>query len=208
VIIHVNVAHPATAHTAPCYAEESKRFSAAGTHVFKVIMIRPYRGNLPKIAPTAYVDPSAQVIGSVTLGERSSVWPNTVLRGDINSITIGEESNIQDASVCHVDAPDYPLTIGNRVTVGHLAVLHGCTIEDEALIGIGAIVLNGAVIGAGAVIAAGALVPEGMAVPAGTMAMGVPAKVRREVTPEERERFRQNTQHYVEACERYRQEPA
>jgi gamma-carbonic anhydrase len=171
-------------------------------------MLRAYRGNLPKVAPTAYIDPSAQVIGKVTIGERSSVWPHCTLRGDMQTIAIGDESNIQDNSVCHVDEPDFPLVIGNRVTVGHSVVLHGCTVEDEALIGIGAIVLNGAHIGAGAVIAAGALVPEGMEVPAGMLAMGVPAKVRREVSEDERARFRLGAQHYVQACETYRQEPA
>src|SRR4051812_48315774 len=157
-------------------------------------MIRPYRGTLPKAAASAYIDPSAQVIGDVTIGERSSVWPNATVRGDVNFIRVGDETTVQDNCVLHVDGPKgggFSLVIGNRVTVGHAVVLHGCVVEDDAMIGIGATVLNGARIGQGAVIAAGALVPEGMEVPPGMLAMGVPAKVRREVTPEEKERFRE-----------------
>ena len=171
-------------------------------------MIRAYRGIVPKIAASAYIDPSAQVIGDVAVGERSSIWPNVTARGDVNTIRIGEESNVQDNSVLHCDAGLFPLNIGNRVTVGHLAMLHGCTIEDDCLIGIGAIVLNGAKIGRGSVVGAGAVVPEGMEVPPNSMVMGVPAKVRRQVTDEERERFRQNAQRYVEATQIYRNEPA
>lgn len=171
-------------------------------------MLRSYRGALPKVAPSAYIDPSAQVIGNVTIGERSSVWCNTTLRGDIQTITIGEESNVQDNSVLHVDAPDFPLVIGDRVTVGHSVVLHGCTVEDDCLIGIGAIVLNGAKIGRGSVIAAGALISEGTEIPPESMVMGVPGKIRRQVTPEEKERFRANAQHYVQTRERYREEPS
>jgi len=160
-------------------------------------MIRPYRGVAPRIAPSAYIDPSAQVIGDVVIGERSSVWPNVAIRGDVNHIRIGDETSIQDNSVLHVDHMVYPCLIGNRVTVGHSVVLHGCEVEDDALIGIGAIVLNGAKIGAGAVVAAGALVPEGMLVPPNMVVMGAPAKVKREVTPEERQRFRKNCDNYV-----------
>jgi carbonic anhydrase/acetyltransferase-like protein (isoleucine patch superfamily) len=167
-------------------------------------MIRAYRGILPKIAASAYIDQSAQVIGDVTVGERSSIWPNVSARGDVNSISIGDDSNIQDNCVLHCDAGRFPLSIGHRVTVGHLAMLHGCTIEDDCLIGIGAIVLNGAKIGRGSVIAAGAVVPEGAEVPAESMVMGVPAKVKRLLTPEERERFRENAKHYVEAARIYK----
>ena len=166
-------------------------------------MIRVFRGATPAIAASAYVDPSAQIIGQVTIGERSSIWPNVVLRGDVNTITIGEESNVQDNSVLHCDPGELRLLIGNRVTIGHLAMVHGCTIEDDCLIGIGAIILNGAHIGKGSVVAAGALVPEGMQVPPGSMVMGVPAKIRREVTAEEKERFRLNAQNYVQNAKRY-----
>ena len=166
-------------------------------------MIRAFRGVLPRVATSAYIDPSAQVIGDVTLGERSSIWCNATLRGDVNRIVIGDETNVQDNAVLHVDEGEFPLHLGNRVTVGHSVVLHGCTVSDGALIGIGAIVLNGAKIGAGAVIAAGALVAEGMEIPAGSLAMGVPAKVRREVSGEEKERFRVNADHYVELSREY-----
>jgi len=169
-------------------------------------MIRAYRGNVPRIAATAYIDNSAQVIGDVEIGERSSVWPNVTIRGDVNSIRIGDETNIQDNSTLHCDAGHYPLAIGNRVTVGHQAMLHGCTVEDDCLIGIGAIVLNGARIGTGSVVAAAALVPEGATIPPHSMAMGVPAKVRRQITAEEAERFRLNARHYVEAGQIYRGE--
>jgi gamma-carbonic anhydrase len=170
-------------------------------------MIRSFRGAVPQIAPSCYIDPSAQVIGDVKIGERSSVWPNATLRGDVAPIRIGEGSNVQDNSVFHAD-DGFPLTLGDGVTIGHSVVLHGCTLENHVLIGIGAIVLNGAVIGEGSVIAAGALVPEGMHIPPNSLAMGVPAKVRREVTPEERERFRLNAQHYDELRQQYREEPS
>jgi len=170
-------------------------------------MIRAYRGILPKIAASAYIDPSAQVIGDVVVGERSSIWPNVTARGDVNSIRIGDDSNIQDNSVLHCDPP-FPLEIGNRVTVGHLAMLHGCTIEDDCLIGIGAVILNGARIGKGSAIAAGAVVPEGAAVPPASMMMGVPAKVKRQLTEEERRRFDENCKHYVEAARIYKDEAA
>ncbi|MEJ7605503.1 MAG: gamma carbonic anhydrase family protein [Bryobacteraceae bacterium] len=171
-------------------------------------MIRAYRGIVPKIAASAYIDPSAQVIGDVEIGERSSVWPNATLRGDVNFIRIGDETNVQDNSVLHVEHDLYPCILGNRVTVGHLVMLHGCVVEDDCLIGIGAIILNGAKIGKGSVVAAGALVPERMEVPPGSMVMGVPAKIRREVTPEEQTRFRENAQNYVRYRATYREEPS
>ncbi len=171
-------------------------------------MLRAYRGALPQVAASAYIDPSAQVIGRATIGERSSVWPNVTIRADVNTITIGDESNIQDNSALHCDEGAFALVIGNRVTVGHCVMLHGCVIEDDCLIGIGAVVLNGARIGRGSVVAAGALVPEGAVVPPGSLMMGVPAKLRRQVTPEEQERFRINLQHYIDLCRIYREEPA
>lgn len=169
-------------------------------------MVRSYRGIVPTIAESAYVDDSAQVIGDVHIGERSSIWLNVSIRGDVNHIRIGDETSIQDNTVLHVERDIYPLQIGNRVTVGHRAVLHGCTIEDNVLIGIGAIVLNGARVGAGAVIAAGALVPERMEVPPNALVMGTPGKVRRDVTPEERQRFAQNCQNYVNLTAIYKEE--
>lgn len=169
-------------------------------------MIRSYRGVAPRIAPSVYIDPSAQIIGDVVIGERSSVWPNVAIRGDVNHIRIGEETSIQDNSVLHVDHMIYPCLVGNRVTVGHSVVLHGCEVEDDALIGIGAIVLNGAKVGAGAVVAAGALVPEGMSIPPNMVVMGAPAKVKREVTQEERDRFRKNCDNYVKITAIYKEE--
>lgn len=170
-------------------------------------MIRSFRGKHPQIASSAYVDPSAEVVGDVQVGERSSIWLNVSIRGDVNSVTIGKETSIQDNTVLHVDtAEEYRLVIGDRVTVGHRVVLHGCTVENDALIGIGAIVLNGAHIGHGSIVAAGALVPEGMSIPANSVAMGVPAKVRREVTEEERDRFRTNVENYVKNAALYKEE--
>ncbi len=161
---------------------------------------------MPRIAHSAYIDPSAQVIGDVVIGERSSVWLNVSIRGDVNYIRVGDETSIQDNTVLHVDRQVYPCLVGNRVTVGHRVVLHGCEVGDDALIGIGAIVLNGAKIGPGAVVAAGALVTEGMQVPPRMLVMGAPAKVRREVTSEEQERFRENCNNYVRITAIYKEE--
>ena len=165
-------------------------------------MIRSFRGMEPRIAASAYVDPSALVIGEVVVGEGSSVWPHTTIRGDTGLITIGAESNIQDNSSLHMDT-GFPLTIGDRVTVGHGVMLHGCILEDDAVIAIGAIVLNGARIGRGSVVGAGALVPEGMQVPPDTLMLGVPAKPRRAITAEEQARFREGVRHYVERGREY-----
>ena len=142
-------------------------------------MIRPFRGTLPRVHPTAYVDDSAQVIGDVEIGEESSVWMSAVVRGDVHWIRIGRRSNIQDGSVVHVMNRTHPTTIGDNVTVGHAVVLHGCTIEDQCLIGMGAILLNGAHVGAGSIVAAGSLVLEDMKIPPRSLVMGSPAKVRR-----------------------------
>lgn len=169
------------------------------------LMIRPYRGIQPQIDPSAYIDPAAQVIGQVQVGARSSIWPCAVARGDVDWIRIGEETSIQDGTVLHCDEGS-PLIIGNRVTVGHLAMLHGCTVEDGCVIGIGAIVLNRARIGHGSVVAAGALVAEGKEIPPGSMVMGVPGKVVRQVTAEEQQRFLDNAQHYVERTAEYKAE--
>lgn len=145
----------------------------------------------------AYIHPSAVVSGDVTLGRDASVWPTAVIRGDIAAIVIGDETNVQDGTIIHVDE-GRPVRIGNRVTIGHRAVIHGCTIEDSCLIGIGAIVLNGAIIGTGSMIGAGAVVPEGMLVPSGSLALGVPAKVVRPVDAELRRRIEHGAESYVE----------
>ena len=148
-------------------------------------MIRTFKNITPKIDKTAYVDQSAQVIGDVEIGAESSVWMNVVIRGDVNHIRIGKRTNIQDLTMIHVMRETHPTIIGDDVTVGHSAVIHGCTIENRCLIGMGAILLNGCRIGTGSIIAAGTLVPEGMIIPPGSMVMGVPGKVRRPLTPEE-----------------------
>ena len=148
-------------------------------------MLRQYRSVAPTVHPSAFVDQSAQVIGDVHIGQESSVWMNVVVRGDVNYIRIGDRTNIQDLVCVHVMRETHPTLIGNDVTIGHGAVVHGCTIEDRCLIGMGVVRLNGCRIGTGSIIAAGALVTEGMVVPPGSMVMGVPGKVRRALTPEE-----------------------
>jgi carbonic anhydrase/acetyltransferase-like protein (isoleucine patch superfamily) len=148
-------------------------------------MIRAFKGVRPQVDPTAYVDMSAQVIGDVHVGPESSVWMNVVVRGDVNSIRIGARSNVQDLTVVHVMRNTHPTVIGDQVTIGHASVIHGCTIGNRCLIGMGAILLNGCRIGEGSIVAAGTLVPEEMVIPPGSMVMGLPAKVRRSLTAEE-----------------------
>ncbi len=157
----------------------------------------------PVVAATAWVHPSAVVIGRVTLGDQVSVWPGAVLRGDRDAIAIGDESNVQDGVVIHCD-PGTPCLVGKRVTIGHRAVVHGCVIEDGCLIGIGAVVLNGARVGAGSLVAAGAVVGEGMVIPPGSLVVGVPAKVLRPLNAEQAARVARSYLSYVELKERYR----
>jgi gamma-carbonic anhydrase len=148
-------------------------------------MIRAYRGILPRIHPTAFIDDSAQVIGDVEIGEESSVWMTVVIRGDVHRIRFGRRTNVQDGTIVHVMKDTHPTTIGDNVTIGHAAVLHGCAIEDQCLIGMGAIVLNGVRVGTGSIVAAGTLLPEGAQIPPRSLVMGSPGKVRREVTDRE-----------------------
>jgi carbonic anhydrase/acetyltransferase-like protein (isoleucine patch superfamily) len=150
----------------------------------------------PQIDPSAYVAPQAVVIGDVRLAAHSSVWPTAVLRGDINFIDIGEGSNIQDGSIVHL-AEDLPVRVGKLVTVGHRAILHACTVEDECLIGMGATILDGAVIGKGSIIGAHALVTKGTKIPPGSLVMGTPAKVVRPLRPEEIADIRTWADHYI-----------
>ncbi len=157
----------------------------------------------PVVAASAWIHAAATVVGDVTLSEDVSVWPGAVIRGDRDSISIGAETNVQDGAVLHCD-PGLPLRIGARVTIGHRAVVHGCSIEDGALIGIGAIVLNGATVGAGALIAAGAVVGEGQVIPPGSLAVGVPAKVLRPLSDEQKERVQRGYLTYVDLKELYR----
>jgi len=142
-------------------------------------MLRPYRGKLPRVHPTAFIDQSAQVIGDVDIGEDSSVWMCVVIRGDVHHIRIGRRSNVQDGTIVHVMKDTHPTLIGDDVTIGHAAVVHGCTIEDRCLIGMGAILLNGVTVGTGSIVAAGTLLPERTQVPPRSLVMGSPGKVRR-----------------------------
>lgn len=144
-------------------------------------MLRPYRGVLPRIHPSAYIDESAQIIGDVAIGEDSSVWMNVVIRGDVHRIRIGRRTNIQDGTIVHVMKDTHATTIGDNVTVGHAAMLHGCTIGDQCLIGMSATILNGAVVGTGSIVAAGTLIPEGAVIPPRSLVMGSPGKVKRPI---------------------------
>jgi carbonic anhydrase/acetyltransferase-like protein (isoleucine patch superfamily) len=160
-------------------------------------------GVTPRVADSAWVADSAQVMGNVVLAEDSSVWFGAVLRGDTETITIGRGSNIQDGSVLHADV-GFPMTVGENVTVGHQVMLHGCTIGDESLIGIGATVLNGAKIGKHCLVGAGSLVTEGKTFPDGSMIMGSPARVVKTLTPDQIEGLRRSAGHYIENAARYR----
>ena len=158
---------------------------------------------IPQIADSAWVAESGQVMGGVTMEANSSVWFGATVRGDTEHIHIGAGSNIQDGSVLHADY-GMPLTVGKNVTVGHMVVLHGCTIGDESLIGIGAVVLNGAKIGKNCLVGAGSLVTEGKEFPDGSMIMGTPAKVVRQLTPEQIEGLRQSAKHYIANAHRFK----
>ncbi|NCN72349.1 MAG: gamma carbonic anhydrase family protein [Rhodoferax sp.] len=160
-------------------------------------------GITPQVAESAWVADSAEVMGDVALGEEVSIWFGVVVRGDTSAIRIGNRTNIQDASVLHSDV-GMPLTIGCGVTVGHKAMLHGCTVGDDSLIGIGAVVLNGAKIGKGCLVGAGALVTEGKAFPDGSMIIGSPAKLVRSLTPEQLQGLRHSAEHYVANAKRFK----
>ncbi|QKW10590.1 gamma carbonic anhydrase family protein [Streptomyces sp. NA04227] len=161
-------------------------------------------GREPQVHESAFTAPTSVVIGEVTLHEGASAWYHAVLRGDGGPIVIGAGSNIQDNCTVHAD-PGFPVTVGERVTVGHNAVLHGCTVGDDCLVGMGSTVLNGAAIGAGSLVAAHALVPQGMRIPPGSLVAGVPAKVRRPLTDEERELVKANGEVYVDLAGQHRE---
>ncbi|MFI5523526.1 gamma carbonic anhydrase family protein [Streptomyces platensis] len=167
-------------------------------------LISPVGGKEPRIDQKAFTAPTSVVLGEVTMAPGSSVWYHTVLRADCGPIVLGADSNIQDNCTVHVD-PGFPVAVGARVSVGHNAVLHGCTVEDDVLIGMGATVLNGAHIGAGSLVAAQALVPQGMQVPPGSLVAGVPAKVKRQLTDEERETIKLNAVMYLELAAQHRE---
>ena len=170
--------------------------------------IRAYRGKRPVIAASAYIDPASVIIGDVTIGEDSSVWPMCVIRGDVHHIRIGARTNIQDGSVLHVMRGEWALLVDDEVTVGHSVTLHGCTIEPRCLIGMGAIILNGAVVGTGSIIAAGALIPERTVIPPGSLVMGSPGKVKRPLDETDQSSIRDYAQRYVEYKNIYREESA
>jgi carbonic anhydrase/acetyltransferase-like protein (isoleucine patch superfamily) len=156
------------------------------------------------VDPTAYLAPSAVVLGDVTIGGESSVWFGAVIRGDSEAIRIGRQTNVQDGCILHAD-PGYPCTLGDRVTLGHGAIVHGATVEDDCLIGMRSVVMNGAKIGRGSIVAVGSVVTEGTQVPPGSIAVGQPAKVKRETTERDRERIRHAAEHYVAAAKIYRE---
>ena len=172
--------------------------------------IRTFENHTPQIAASAYIDPLALVLGNVEIGADASLWPQVVARGDIHSIKIGDSTNIQDGSVLHVShdsdfAPGgFPLVIGRRVTVGHMAVLHGCRIEDECLIGMGSIVMDGALVQAGAMLGAGSLVSPGAVIEGGYLWLGRPARRVRPLTAEERRYLTYSAEHYVRLKNRHR----
>lgn len=172
----------------------------------KNIVIIPFQGKSPKIAHDVFVAPFVSIIGDVEIGKNSSVWFNTVIRGDVNSIRIGEGTNIQDGSVLHVTGNTAPLNIGNGVTIGHKACLHGCTIQDYSLIGIGSTILDNAVVETNAMVAAGAVVTPGFIVPSGKLAAGIPAKIIRDLTQAEIDYFAVSARHYAEYAAQTRQE--
>lgn len=171
-------------------------------------MLRSFSGQWPAVGEGSYVDVSAQLIGDVVLGAQSSVWMNAVLRGDVHSIRVGSRSNVQDNAVLHGQRGMWPVVVGNGVTIGHAAVVHGCVLEDDVLVGMGAVILNGARVGAGSIIAAGAVVTEGAQIPAGSLVAGVPAKVRRTLGSADLELIRGYAQNYVEYTRVYLTEAA
>lgn len=166
-------------------------------------MIVRFQGKVPKIHKSAYISENVSVIGDVTIGEDSNIWFGTVIRGDICEINIGYRTNVQDNCTLHVGNEKQPLYIGNNVTIGHNAIVHGCTVEDEVLIGMGAIILNDAHIGKNTIIGAGALVSEGKEIPSGVLCLGVPAKVVRKLTEEEIESIKKSAENYVNLSKKY-----
>jgi carbonic anhydrase/acetyltransferase-like protein (isoleucine patch superfamily) len=170
-------------------------------------MIRPYQGKLPVVPESCYVDLSAQVIGDVVMGEHSSVWMNAVVRGDVNAIRIGANSNVQDCAVLHGMRYVYPVIVGDWVTIGHNATVHGCVVESACLIGMNATILNNARIGEGSIIAAGALIPENMVIPPNSLVAGLPGKVRRTLDDDDRKLILKYAQNYLDYVEVWKKEP-
>jgi carbonic anhydrase/acetyltransferase-like protein (isoleucine patch superfamily) len=169
--------------------------------------LEKFLGQAPRLDPTAYIAPLATVVGDVRLGAHCSVWPAAVLRGDINYIEVGDGTNIQDGAVVHL-ADDFPALIGRYVTIGHLAMVHACVIEDECLIGMSATILDGSVIGAQSLVGAGALVTKGTIIPPGSLVLGSPARVLRALTPEERAALRDSAEKYIQVAAAHRRRAA
>jgi len=167
-------------------------------------MIIKYKDKYPVISDTCFIADGADIIGDVKIGDHSSIWFKTVVRGDVNYIRIGNNTNIQDSSVLHVTTNIHPLNIGNDVTAGHRVILHGCTVKDRVLIGMGSIVQDGAVIEDDTMVAAGSVVTQGTHLPSGKLVMGVPAKIKRDLTAEEIESIKQSADNYVRNSEVYR----
>jgi carbonic anhydrase/acetyltransferase-like protein (isoleucine patch superfamily) len=167
-------------------------------------VILPFDGKAPRVAPSAWLAEGSVVAGDVEIGEGSSIWFGTVVRGDVNHVRIGARTNVQDLSMVHVMGGTHPTVIGDDVTVGHRAVLHGCTVHDRCLVGIGAIVLDGAVIGPDAMVGAGALVLPGMVVPPGKLVLGAPARVKRDLSPDELAFLRNSAERYTRYAAAYR----
>ena len=166
-------------------------------------MIYPYEGSTPELGKDVFVAPGSHVIGRVFIGARSSIWYGCVLRGDVGAIHIGEDTNIQDLSMVHVTSGLQDTFIGNRVTVGHRAILHGCTVEDECLIGMGAIILDGATIGEGSLVGANALVTANTQIPPNSLVLGSPGKVIKELDAKARKRFLESAEHYVDTASKH-----
>jgi len=166
-------------------------------------MLRAFRGIIPTIATSAFIEETAAVIGDVVIGSESSVWFNAVVRGDVHSIRIGHRTNIQDLCLLHVTDDTYPLTLGDDITVGHHAVLHGCTIKDRVLIGMGAVIMDGAVIEEDCIVGAGALVTERMQVPPKSLILGTPARIRRSLTDDELRWIKESALNYIRYAQYY-----
>jgi carbonic anhydrase/acetyltransferase-like protein (isoleucine patch superfamily) len=166
-------------------------------------MIHSFMGKNPQFPSSVFIENSAHVIGDVKIGAHSSIWFGSVVRGDVHYIRIGERTSVQDLSVLHVTRLTHPLFVGNEVTIGHQVTLHGCTVEDRVLIGMGAILLDGAFVGEGSIIGAGSIVTEGMKIPPGSLALGTPARVKRKLKPDESAFLSQSAQNYVDLAQIY-----
>jgi carbonic anhydrase/acetyltransferase-like protein (isoleucine patch superfamily) len=169
-------------------------------------IIRPFGGKAPQLHDSVFAVESAVVVGDVEIGEQASLWFGAIVRGDVNFIRVGARTNVQDHSVLHVTSLTHPTIVGDDVTIGHRVTLHGCTVKDRCLIGIGSVVMDGAVVGEDAMVGAGALVPPNMIVPKGTLALGSPARVKRELTAGEIASLRTSAQNYVRCAQQYLKE--